>query len=238
VGKRATRLAPGACEAVGGVVVAYLPADGDDEELWHFIHDDGDDEDLSLDEVCQIFSHNDGLSRGGYNGDEIGNEPGKVRIRAPELLESVKQQQQAAATDVIARAEASHQQISGYEKQRLENIERNPSAHADRDAEAEPEAAAVPPSKPRRRSLEKASEKASAEKASAEKASEDAFSARSRKPAAPPQGQAQAQTPTESPTWAVSFVRAAASLLPPRQSLTCFATVVVPPFLRRCAVSY
>jgi hypothetical protein len=59
VGKRATRLAPGACEAVGGVIVAYLPADGDDEELWHFIHDDGDDEDLSFDEVCQIFRQHD-----------------------------------------------------------------------------------------------------------------------------------------------------------------------------------
>ena len=59
MGKRATRWAPGAHEAVGGVIVAYLPADGDDEELWHFIYDDGDDEDLSFDEVCQIFCHHD-----------------------------------------------------------------------------------------------------------------------------------------------------------------------------------
>jgi hypothetical protein len=76
----------------------------------------------------------------------------------------------------------------------------------------------------------------SAEEAAAKSAEEAAAKA-----AEAPQGQAQAQALTESPTWAVSFARAAASLLPPHQSLTCFATVVVPPFLgadRRCAVSY
>lgn len=29
-----------------GVIVGWLPPDGEDEALWHMVHDDGDEEDL------------------------------------------------------------------------------------------------------------------------------------------------------------------------------------------------
>lgn len=34
-----------------GTVVGWLPPEGDDEALWHVVHDDGDEEDLDLKDV-------------------------------------------------------------------------------------------------------------------------------------------------------------------------------------------
>eukprot|EP01051_Picozoa_sp_SAG22_P024294 SAG22_NODE_6671_length_824_cov_27.141928_1_plen_140_part_10 len=52
VGTRLLRQVPG-CSTVNAAIVAYLPADGADEAMWHCVHDDGDHEDLTYDEVVR-----------------------------------------------------------------------------------------------------------------------------------------------------------------------------------------
>ena len=34
-----------------GTIVGWLPPDGEDDALWHVVHDDGDEEDLDLKDV-------------------------------------------------------------------------------------------------------------------------------------------------------------------------------------------
>ena len=39
-----------------GVVMRYLPADGEDPALWHVLHDDGDEEDLEEGELLEAIA--------------------------------------------------------------------------------------------------------------------------------------------------------------------------------------
>ena len=47
IGERISRLYPNGQTAIG-TVQQYLPPDGDDEALFHILHDDGDKEDLDI----------------------------------------------------------------------------------------------------------------------------------------------------------------------------------------------
>ena len=47
IGERISRLYPNGQSAIG-TVQKYLPSDGDDEALFHILHDDGDKEDLDI----------------------------------------------------------------------------------------------------------------------------------------------------------------------------------------------
>ena len=49
IGERISRLYPNGRTAIG-TVQQYLPPDGDDEALFYIVHDDGDNEDLDIDE--------------------------------------------------------------------------------------------------------------------------------------------------------------------------------------------
>ena len=54
VGKRVLRYFDGD-KPSAGVIVRWLPADGDDEALWHMVHEDGDEEDLDEKEVKEAL---------------------------------------------------------------------------------------------------------------------------------------------------------------------------------------
>ena len=53
VGKRVVRVFDG--EPTGGVIAKWLRADREEEALWHMVHDDGDEEDLEVQEVREAL---------------------------------------------------------------------------------------------------------------------------------------------------------------------------------------
>eukprot|EP01052_Picozoa_sp_SAG31_P002781 SAG31_NODE_100_length_25264_cov_38.715359_16_plen_937_part_00 len=119
VGERIRRTYPvdGKPYSVEGTIVGFLPAGDDPEEdyeLWHVMHDDGDDEDLERDQV------EDGLAAF------------KKKMEEHEAVGATKRDYQptsAAAIEAgIAEGLPTSEIVSDYERARQENIRRNQAA--------------------------------------------------------------------------------------------------------------